>query len=40
VLGNTDGVGLAVADLLHQRHPHPTHPPQGGGEKGISQWPA
>jgi very-short-patch-repair endonuclease len=31
VLGNPDGVHTIIATALHDRHPHPTLPPQGGG---------
>ena len=32
VLGNSDGVALAVAEALHERHPHPNPPPSRGRE--------
>jgi len=31
VLGNREGVFLAIVAALHDRHPHPTLPHQGGG---------
>ena len=31
VLGNREGVYLAIAAALRERHPHPTLPHQGGG---------
>ena len=31
VLGNADGVATALAAALHDRHPHPAFPHQGGG---------
>ena len=33
VLGNPDGVWKAIDCVLRERHPHPTHPHQGGGGK-------
>jgi very-short-patch-repair endonuclease len=32
LLGNADGVAIAVDVALQQVHPHPTLPHQGGGE--------
>jgi very-short-patch-repair endonuclease len=31
VLGNPDGVATAIAEALHEDHPPPTLPHQGGG---------
>ncbi|WP_238475221.1 endonuclease domain-containing protein [Sphingomonas cavernae] len=35
VLGNAEGVSSLIAGVLHERHPHPTLPHQGGGLEGA-----